>query len=86
MNRDAMTWQSAIVDVAVLAATCILAYLKILPSEAAVAIISAVIAARAALMKPPSDGGGGAGAAMAGSGAAALFLGIGSLLGSQRHL
>jgi len=75
-----MNWQSAIVDVAVLAAACVLAYLKILPSEAAVGIITAVVAARAALMKPPSDGSGGA---AAGGGAAAVLLGLASLFG--RH-
>lgn len=77
-----MNWQSAIVDVAVLAATCVLAYLKILPSEAAVAVITGVVAARAALMKPPSDGDGdgkGGGGAVGASGAAAVLLGLASL-------
>lgn len=89
-----MSWQAAIVDVAVLAAVCVLAYLKILPSEAAIAVISAVISARAALMQPPSGGAGGAagggkaaaaGAAVAASGAGAVMLGLFSLLRPAAH-
>ncbi len=88
-----MSWQAAIVDVAVLAAVCVLAYLKILPSEAAIAVISAVISARAALMQPPSGGAGGAaggraaaaGAVVAASGAGAVLFGLLSLLRPAAH-
>lgn len=84
-----MNWQSAIVDVALIAAVVAISYLQILPPEYAqpllISTISGLLAARAALAKPPGDGDGkGGGGAAAGSGALAVLYGLAAVLGRAK--
>lgn len=78
-----MNLQSALVDVALIAAVVAIAYLKLLPPEVAqpllIATISGVLAAKAALAKPPGSGGGeppAAGGALGGSAVGSIILGL----------
>ncbi len=76
-----MNWQAAIVDAVSLLVLGALIYTKAVPSEIGVPLLTAVIAARAAMMKPPPGPGGG----LATSAAGAMGLGVMALLGFARH-